>query len=345
MKKIGFYNYYDTYNNNRLFSPDYKSSIGDDLSYPFRYLAEEAKRQGILVSTIDMEPLDNYDVIIFLDYPTQNNIYFQELKKKKSEKTILFVLENELIRPDNWDINNYRDFNKVYTWHDKIVDNKKVKKLFLPNNIPDSIPCDDVTKKKFCCLIASNKLIRHKLELYSERIQAIRWFEKNDPQLFDLYGQGWNEYPYSGKFGLKNRFSKIINRYSPVYPSYRGPIQSKFDILRQYKFSICYENARDIPGYITEKIFDSFFAGCIPVYWGAPNITQYIPENTFIDRRKFKTYNELVRYLINMSNSEYYEYLNCIEKFIHSSEINNFSVEHFADMILNLVQGSSGEKG
>jgi len=42
----------------------------------------------------------------------------------------------------------------------------------------------------------------------------------------------------------------------------------KKPIMEQYKFSIYHENARNIPGYITEKIFDSFFAGCVPVYWG-----------------------------------------------------------------------------
>ena len=52
---------------------------------------------------------------------------------------------------------------------------------------------------------------------------------------------------------------------------------------KNISFAICYENARDIPGYITEKIFDCFFAGCVPIYWGgAPNVTDHIPANTFI---------------------------------------------------------------
>ena len=45
---------------------------------------------------------------------------------------------------------------------------------------------------------------------------------------------------------------------------------------------------RDVLGYITEKIFDSFAAWCVPVYWGASNVTDYIPEGCFIDRRKFR---------------------------------------------------------
>ncbi|KAB7887432.1 hypothetical protein GBG19_10625 [Poseidonibacter ostreae] len=68
---------------------------------------------------------------------------------------------------------------------------------------------------------------------------------------------------------------------------------------------MCYENARDIPGYITEKIFDSFFAGCVPVYLGADNITEHIPKECFIDKREFDTYEKLYKYLKNMSDEEY----------------------------------------
>ncbi|WP_226896450.1 glycosyltransferase family 10 domain-containing protein [Poseidonibacter ostreae] len=60
-----------------------------------------------------------------------------------------------------------------------------------------------------------------------------------------------------------------------------------------------------MPGYITEKIFDSFFAGCVPVYLGADNITEHIPKECFIDKREFDTYEKLYKYLKNMSDEEY----------------------------------------
>ncbi len=40
MKKIGFYNFYNIYNNNRMFNPEIQAPIGDDLLYPFHYLAQ-----------------------------------------------------------------------------------------------------------------------------------------------------------------------------------------------------------------------------------------------------------------------------------------------------------------
>lgn len=37
--------------------------------------------------------------------------------------------------------------------------------------------------------------------------------------------------------------------------------------LEGYKFNICFENS-SYPGYLTEKLFDAYNAGCIPIYWG-----------------------------------------------------------------------------
>ena len=41
----------------------------------------------------------------------------------------------------------------------------------------------------------------------------------------------------------------------------------KIEWLKSYKFNICFENG-SYPGYLTEKLFDAFMAGCVPIYWG-----------------------------------------------------------------------------
>lgn len=337
MKKLGFYNYYTEYNNNNMFNPDFSSPIGDDLSYPARYIASEAEKKGISVSTIDTEPLSTYDAIIFLDFPTLKNPFFKKLLQMKFENIYLIINENELIRPDNWNEENFKYFKKVFCWNEQFVDNIKTFKFFLPNRIPPSIPMDIHHKTGFCCLIAGNKSSNHPLELYSERIHAIRWFEKNEPESFDLFGHQWDEHVFKGLFRPLNLSKPLRHLFSSCYPSYQGTVISKHGILKQYKFSICYENARDIPGYITEKIFDSFFAGCIPVYLGAPNITEYIPEDTFIDKRKFETYSDLFNYMNNLSENEHAKYIESINNFVQSERIFPFSVENYSDIILKLV--------
>jgi len=46
-----------------------------------------------------------------------------------------------------------------------------------------------------------------------------------------------------------------------------GYADDKIAYLRQYKFTICPENAKG-RGYVTEKLFQAFEAGCIPIYSG-----------------------------------------------------------------------------
>ena len=43
---------------------------------------------------------------------------------------------------------------------------------------------------------------------------------------------------------------------------------NKVAYLKQYKYNICPENTNAV-GYVTEKLFESIEAGCVPVYWGA----------------------------------------------------------------------------
>lgn len=44
----------------------------------------------------------------------------------------------------------------------------------------------------------------------------------------------------------------------------------KRDYLKEYKFNLCPENSNS-NGYVTEKIFDAIYSGCIPIYWGSEN--------------------------------------------------------------------------
>jgi hypothetical protein len=46
-------------------------------------------------------------------------------------------------------------------------------------------------------------------------------------------------------------------------------------------------------GYITEKMFDCLYAGTIPLYMGPQDILKYIPENVFVDCRKYLSWNEM----------------------------------------------------
>lgn len=61
-----------------------------------------------------------------------------------------------------------------------------------------------------------------------------------------------------------------------------GPVDDKIEFHSKHKFVICFENSCH-PGYTTEKIFDAFAAGCIPIYWGDPEITRVFNPDSFIN--------------------------------------------------------------
>ena len=240
-------------------------------------------------------------------------------------------------------------FKKIFTWSDELIDSpsnssgeaKKYIKIQYSHYIPPELNFR-LQKDALCAMIASNKSSNYPNELYSERIHAIQWFEKNHPQDFDLYGADWNKYHFEGTFlGIKiarlNRLNFLTKLLAQHHPSYKGKVISKNQTYQKYKFSICYENIKNIPGYITEKIFDCFLAGCVPIYLGAQNITDYIPINTFIDKRNFDTYEKLYTYLKYMPNQEYASYVNNIKNFLKSDKAYLFSAQYFSDTIIKEI--------
>lgn len=334
---IGFYNHTRQFNNNRMFQ-DPSSPIGDNLMYPFFYLGQQLKEMGHKAATIDTDAIEKFDAVVFIEFPGHDNKYFKKLTTGGFKNLYLILLESPIVKPDNYEAKHHAYFKKVFTWDDALVNNEKYFKINYSHHIPAEFNFGLEKKEKLCAVIASNKSGRHPQELYSERIKAIRWFEKNHPQDFDLYGKNWDKHNFEGEFlGIKlarlNRLVFLTKLMAPYYPSYRGPIASKKETYQKYKFAICYENTQ-ANGYITEKIFDCFFGGSVPIYLGAQNITDYIPVNTFIDKRNFDTYEKLYTYLKHMPDQEYASYVNNIKNFLKSDKAHPFSAQYFSDTII-----------
>ena len=107
-------------------------------------------------------------------------------------------------------------------------------------------------------------------------------------------------------------------------------------MLKNYKFTLCLENAI-FPGYVTEKIFDALFAGSIPIYYGAPDITELIPNDSFIDIRDFKNYDNLYTFISMMDKQKYENYMIAIKNFVKSEKYKNFSQENYAQSVLKII--------
>lgn len=291
---------------------DEHASFRDCIHLPYVALKRELITLGHEVVIVNgIEDLNDSDVIISF-HPDVESINHISIKASK----IYISLEPPIVNTKIFDPVYTTAFDKVIMLCQDYADGKKFYKCNYPqarnSMIPDLVP---FSEKKLCTMVVGNKSSSHPLELYTERVRAIEFFENNHPSDFDLYGLHW---PSS-------------------YRSYRGSIVDKIDCLKKYKFALCYENSHSIKGYITEKIFDAFFAGCVPIYFGAPDITDYIPKECFIDRRNFKSNEDLYAFLENITQESYQEYITHIRSFLSSSKMELFSIQNFVKTIISHV--------
>ena len=87
--------------------------------------------------------------------------------------------------------------------------------------------------------------------------------------------------------GQRDKISNELQQYGKIY--YGGPfknnigynIDNKIDFLSDSIYNICPENS-SAKGYCTEKIFQAFEGGTIPIYWGND-----LPEKNIINVNKY----------------------------------------------------------
>ena len=242
------------------------------------------------------------------------------LEKLPKDRMVLFVWEPPTLLPKMFSKNMPKYFSRIYTWDDDVIDNKTYFKFYYPVLQPMRDDRPAFEDKKFCTLVAGNPPRKYyekpKGELYSERVRAIEFFEKVGEKGFEFYGRSWDK---------------------EKHPAYRGIAMGKIETIKNYRFAICYENTGSSNGYVTEKIFDCFAAGIVPIYLGAPNIEKYVPKTCFIDRRDFASMEDLYTFMKAMTKEQYNEYLRNIRAFLSSDKAHLFSREHFDQIFFDAV--------
>lgn len=302
-----------------LFEVDNAIENPDNRYTPYLDMKAEFERRGDQFHTIDMyDSLEEIDWFLFFE---QNPVWMERIIRIGKETRMIYCnAEPPAVYPWN-SPKGYkrigRYFPYIMTWNDEWIDNQTIFKRTIPYFFQDHRQVTSWKDRKLVTSISGNKNSTDENELYSERERVISYFEQKERNQFDFYGTGWKK---------------------EKHPAYGGTVISKAEIFRRYKFAICFENSKNLSGYITEKILDCFTSGIVPIYAGAPNIKQYIPEKSFIDYFRFKTLDELDRYLNEITEDEYNEYLQAADGFLKSSGVEIFTGKKYAECVYELTE-------
>jgi hypothetical protein len=165
-------------------------------------------------------------------------------------------------------------------------------------------------------------------QLHDKRLSAIIFF--GEKRCLKLFGRGWNNITNLPRF-YQSKLKNILHYINPE------ECLSKISVLRNFKYSICFENA-SFKGGISEKIIDCFVAGVIPIYLGAKDINLFIPKKSFIDVRDFSNWTELYNYIISIDETEAKVMINEAKKFLKSESGKLHCHENFAYNIFKLIR-------
>jgi hypothetical protein len=134
-------------------------------------------------------------------------------------------------------------------------------------------------------------------------------------------------------------------RPDPLYvaarAAWRGSAKSKSQTLARYRFALCFENSV-LKGWMTEKLFDCFFVGTVPVYWGAPDTLDWVPAESFIDMRQFADFAELRAFLKALTVADEQRYRDAARAYLESPRFDAFRRHTFAELVARIVHADAG---
>jgi len=277
----------------------------DHCLQPYITWKKEMFKQGVDVNTFDLwnqkSDMDYYSfgILNHLDalqaHPNVNMKAFYIFEPPIVDPSIYQALPKLTAIFDEVYIHNTH--GDGYSLHD--VDQSKLKKLYWPqpfNHVLEPYWSNIERKSKVVVINGNHRPASRKNELYSKRIEAMADLAKYD--MVDLYGRGWDRW-----YSRSSMWMPYWKNRNMLMSIYKGSCKSKYEALSQYEFCLCFENM-SMDGYMTEKLFDCLYAGCIPIYWGAPDVTDYINPDVFIDVRSFQCWDTLQDYLSSLSSVE-----------------------------------------
>lgn len=328
----------EAYYQDRLFQDDSVLNRDDCLS-PFIELSRSLSAQGIPVHTADylLKGQRGAQYNIYYSFGVLNH-YEQMFRREDVILGSFYIMEPPVTGPHRYrELDNLvRSFNKVYVHntdgigYERYFSSQPNLRKFCWPQVKDVVieKLWNSQDRDLLVMINSNKKpISKDHELYLERIRAL--IALRSLGSIDLYGHGWDVPRYKIR-KTRHLPSLYWKRRKVLRSIYKGTVESKYETLARYTFTICFENMV-MPGYVTEKVFDCFFAGTIPIYLGAPDIEKYVPKNCFIDMRDFGSYRELYAYLRSLSDKDVVSFKEAAREYLSSEKYQPFTTERFVE--------------
>ncbi len=354
------------FEHDRLFASDSARGIGaDTMNGPFIHLREWFAERGIPVHTADR--LQRGEVgrarNIVMSFGMRGR-YHTLGRRDDVLLSTFFAFESPVVDPKLYrafpDIASH--FKRLYSFSDAeslipVVGSRvDVLKFEIPYPI-DAIRADLFARRdrKFLVMINHNKLPPlYWNELYTERMRAVAFFSRT--QDIDLYGRAWEGPAYLMGIPmwvpgtLQHLHRWLRKQWQRIRPDpllvaarrvYRGFVPDKLGTLSEYTFCLCFENVV-LNGWITEKLFDCFVVGTIPIFLGAPDVQDYVPRECYIDMRDFADYAELLTYLKAVSPEQIEAYREAAREFMLSEAFKRFSKQRFTELVGRIVAEDTG---
>lgn len=339
---------------NRLFEKG--TSFNGNYREAFRLWRHKAEQLGYRLETWDLASLSDADVLWFLDLPSSRAEFERIRAMLKPEcKLVLQILESPVLSLHAFHPRNQKDYDAVLRY-DNPTNRPNNHFLYrLPNTLAGqedrNIPFH---QRRGLVIVNSNRVegiwakrqkglagipaIGRMLsgwncnfsmlrefclqERYSYRRRLARAAEDGFQDFVDIYGRGWNGEPISWSPLFPNR---------PYICAHGKHDLDKHTLCSKYRFVAAIENYQGGRGYISEKIFDAFLSRSVPVYLGEDNISELVPENSFVDARRFSSPLELLRHLRSMTEGEWSRIFDSGQQFIKSEKARLFSNESFSE--------------
>lgn len=237
-------------------------------------------------------------------------IVFEGLEKKEKilcspQNTIFVAAEPSSLK--RYDESFLAQFATIITCqrgirHGNICYNQPGHTWFIKRNYDELMQIASVQKSKLLSIVTSNK---QESAGHRKRYEFCMKLKEYFGDAADLYGRGINEF------------------------------EDKWDVLAPYKYSVAIENYIE-PDWVTEKIGDCFLAHTFPFYYGAPNISKYYREESFvnIDIDNFELSSRKIEKVI----TEEFHYENSLPALLDSKikYLNNISL---VPMLHNFIMG------